>query len=759
MQRDEAIVNYIKDKDISSIVKMFFSSNYELINLGYNTETELWDYKEKLPNINSKSIEWAELAKDILSFYNTGKGGILIFGVEDTTFKIKGINNLKLDSKIVNDKLRKYIGDKIWIEYFEINNISNTIKIGLMLIPSFSCKLQRFLCNGPEKKNKKCIFITNGSAIRRNDSSIILNPREANELDLDKNSLSFDEYEINEPCFRLLSRDFNEFVLRKDYCQEILKGLNYARAAVVTLTGIGGVGKTALATWAVRNAYKNNRYDYIVSITAKDRELSLHGINSLNQKLLVLDDLLNEISDVIGFPEIKKYDYNKKRAEICNFIKNSNLLLFIDNLETTSDKHIIDFLSDLPDGVKAIVTSRRNVIKISTYPIEIGPLSESEIIQYINSLSNRYKYCYKLSIIEKQRIGKSCDGIALAIKWQISRCKTIEELISQTQLMENQSVDSNQLLEFCFRRVFDKMTKTEKGIVQVLSLLDTAPIEAIINGLDMNEGQIIDTLDDLCQDTIVYKIYDNNLRTYIFKILPLTKNFILSNFMKPSKEREISSRLTNWYEARDIDDDTQRTIVREMRQNNKNMGDAFVTLAKNARYREDYKTCKQLLNTAMERDPKNWHVYHELAEYFRHSNDKSDTKAIQHYKLAIQYSKNENMNSEIAIIYREYGILYSNSGNSDATEESIAHLKIAMNQMPHDGITAKFLSNMYIRKCSWEKVIRILEPFKEFNDRKTQENLFPILLSAYEKKPTKYMGQIVELKRQMEKIGLAICNI
>ena len=409
MNRDDSMITAIRQKDIGSIVALMFSKNFATINPNFKTETELWDYKKICPTASSPTLEWAEISKDVLAFHNTGKGGVLVFGVDDKDYSVVGASvALTLDGKIFNDKIRKYVSDKLWVDFYAINNDISGVVLGFALIPPLTDQraIKRFQRNGPEK-HRKLLFLEDGTAIRKYDSSITLSPHETNELVLSRPTVTYKEYDIDEPCYRLLSADYHEFVLRQRYCQEVIRGLHHSRATSVCLIGIGGVGKTALATWAVKNAYKNEEYDYIVSISAKDRELTASGIQSISQKLTSIDDLLDSILDVIGFPEAKFSTTEDKTRTVTDLITGERMLLFIDNLETTIDKDIIQFVNNLPEPVKAIVTSRRNVITISSYPIEIGPLEPEEIVSYIDSLSSlpKFSYCKSLSNSEKQQIG------------------------------------------------------------------------------------------------------------------------------------------------------------------------------------------------------------------------------------------------------------------------------------------------------------------------------------------------------------------
>ncbi len=755
MDRDGSIITAIRQKDMGSLKSLFFKNDLSDVEPSFKTETELWDYKLNCPSISSPALEWAEICKDILAFHNTGKGGVIFFGIDDKEYNIVGISSENLiDSKIFNDKIRKYVGDKLWVDFYVISNSNKTITIGAIIIPQLSdnSAIKRFQKNGPEK-HKKLLFYANGSAVRRFDSSVVLSSTEANELAFNRPVIQYKEYEIDEPCYRLLSADYHEFILRSKYCEAVMRGLHHNRATSVCLIGIGGVGKTALATWAVKKLYIDDEYDYIVSISAKDRELTASGIQSISQKLTSLDDLLDAILDVIGFPEAKNEKLEIKRKTTVDLISGEKILIFVDNLETAIDKDIIDFINYLPEPAKALITSRRNVVTVSSYPIEIGPLENEEIVRYISSLSAlpRFSFCNALSVAEKEKIGDSFNGIPLAIKWIISSCTNSEELLAKAELMEHGGMQNEELLEFSFRRVFDDMSTIEKGVMRVLAVISDLPIEAIVqgSGLTSKSAEVVDALESLVADTIIIKYYDPDCRSDKYRLLTLTQRFMLKNCISTRDEQAIHSRLSSWYNATDIKDVEERQLISAMRQGGQNMGATLVSFAESAAKKGDVSTAVKFYNSAVARDPNNWFVYWKYGEYFRHV-EKSTAQTITMYESALKYAKNEKVTPQIAVMHREFGMIYGNSGRSDAVTRAIEHLEIAHLNMPNDPICAKGLASMYEKRGNTTEIVRILEPFRTSKDRKTRMVLLPILLRAYETQPCKYMLQLAELKNEMK---------
>ena len=108
------IAKAIRQSNVAAIAGLMFDPKSWNLRPGYCTETEFWDYKVTGPSPGTgQAEEWAEFAKDVLAFHNN-KGGVIVFGVANG-FRVVRYRS-QLDSKLLNDRLRKYIGDKVWLD-------------------------------------------------------------------------------------------------------------------------------------------------------------------------------------------------------------------------------------------------------------------------------------------------------------------------------------------------------------------------------------------------------------------------------------------------------------------------------------------------------------------------------------------------------------------------------------------------------------------------------------------------------------------
>jgi hypothetical protein len=333
--------------------------------------------------------------------------------------------------------------------------------------------------------------------------------------------------------------------------------------------GIGGVGKTALATWAALRAYDRRDFGFIVSITAKDRELTSSGIQALEPALTSFEALDNLVEG-LGFPEVKAETIATKERQVRGLLERSNGLLYVDNLETVDDLRIIQFLDSLPVGVRALITSRRTTVRVSVHPIDLGPLTEGEVIKFVGSMSSEpgFRYVVELSSPDRAKIGSACDGIPLAIRWTLSRARSGVEALAAAEAIRASGPRGEELLEFCFRRVFDVMPGAEKAVLEVLSLFQApVPTEAILVGASLPHFKVLDATESLLADALIQRLFDPDRNDYCYTLLPITRAFVYAQVTRdPEREEQIRKRLADWFEARDMKDPGERLVVREIRQ-------------------------------------------------------------------------------------------------------------------------------------------------------------------------------------------------
>lgn len=697
---------------------------------GGRTETELWDYKADVPMTPDS---WAVTARHVLAFHNH-RGGVIVYGIRDRDYTYCGASR-RVDSKMLNDQMRHYLPDTLWVDFTRVVNTDRERYLGFAIIPPRGAQLAYFVADAPLVDGKRD-FLKGESALRQGDSSVLLTQSDALAHQASFSpTLTTDFYTVDETFFRVFALETDHFIDRPELSQAIDAALGDPRTSVTSLVGVGGSGKTTLATAATIAAFENQRFDFIVSVTAKDRELATEGIRQLVPDLTTYETLLATVADVLGFTDLKHEPLAKQEKEVRDLLENSGGLVYVDNLETVDDPRVIEFLDDLPVGVKALVTSRRLRVRVSVRPVDVGSLSSDEATQLILSLSDipGLGYVADFTSSEIEQITEACDRFPLAIRWTLLRAGTAAEALQRAKRLRGAARQESELLEFTFRRVFEDMSNTEKAVMRTLSVLqEPTSIEGVVAGTGNQGHAVVDALDGLVADALVHRVFDSERNTYAYSVAPLTRSFLVTEIRGSQQEGDaIRRRLADWFEARDIPNPDDRVVARELRQGRGSPEGALLDIAQAAQRRGDAKTAEEMYEQALTRNPASWRAARLRAEFERKVN-KNLERALQFYEQAAHHAPSRG--SDRALIFREWGMLLKDSGRSDATDLAIEKYEIAMKETPNDTFLVHALAFMYDRKGMYPRVIELLAPLRRHPNARTRMLVLQLLLKAYERR-------------------------
>ena len=133
------------------------------------------------------------------------------------------------------------------------------------------------------------------------------------------------------------------------------------------IDGIGGIGKTALATEVAHLCLEQARFDAFLFVTAKETRLTPGGEQEVEESTRSLDGMLDEIARSLDDASVPRHEGRAKRKAFLDLLRRYSgperrVLLIFDNLETlppADQVPLFELLRRLPQHCKAIVTSRR----------------------------------------------------------------------------------------------------------------------------------------------------------------------------------------------------------------------------------------------------------------------------------------------------------------------------------------------------------------------------------------------------------------
>jgi len=230
------------------------------------------------------------------------------------------------------------------------------------------------------------------------------------------------------PYHNLPQPTYKQFVGRDEELAWLRQRLSPAdRAWQIAITGIGGVGKSALAL-AIAHEYRQRYnelppeecFEAIVWVSAKEEVLTAFGRERAavpEQVLHTLEDVYTVIARVLEHEDITRAQPHEQNALVEIALKCQRTLLIMDNLESVKDDRIKAFLRNLPSPTKVIITSRESLDVADVKPLTGLPWEKAEVLIEEDCRVREVS----LTPFQRRRIFELTSGLPLLMKLGVAR--------------------------------------------------------------------------------------------------------------------------------------------------------------------------------------------------------------------------------------------------------------------------------------------------------------------------------------------------
>jgi tetratricopeptide (TPR) repeat protein len=307
------------------------------------------------------------------------------------------------------------------------------------------------------------------------------------------------------------------------------------------IDGPGGMGKTSLA---VRAAYDcpPGQFQRIVFVSLKNRELDDDGVRELGGFLLSgLVELLNELARELDRPDILKAPEDQRIRLLLDALRPAQALLVLDNLEslTRGDRdQLFTFVKRLPQGCKAILTSRRRIGSGSDLVV-LERLDQAAALATLADLASHSPLLARTTEDERIALYEQTGGNPLLLRWtagQLGRgsCRTLAGALSFLRSCP----PDNDPLEFIFGDLAREFTAEETAVLAALSHFTLPAKVAHLAEVAGLAGQPIETaLLTLANRSLVVPDQEET----VFALMPLVADFLRRR--RPEVVAEVAGRL------------------------------------------------------------------------------------------------------------------------------------------------------------------------------------------------------------------------
>jgi tetratricopeptide (TPR) repeat protein len=236
--------------------------------------------------------------------------------------------------------------------------------------------------------------------------------------------------------------------------------------------------------------WEKGSYDGVIWTTARDRALDLN-------------DILDTFARTIDYPYIAQLPPGEKAPEAAKLMRTKKCLLLVDNYETIKDEAVPEFLLNLPEPSKALITTRHHALgEARTIPLK--GMEQGEALALMRAEGQR------LGLESVQRAGdeillrlyQATGGAPLAIKWAVGQIKQRGQSLGS--VLESLYGARGDLFEFMFNRSWEMLSEDARHILMVMPIFATsASKEAIEAASDVHTWDLDEGLGQLVEMSLV----------------------------------------------------------------------------------------------------------------------------------------------------------------------------------------------------------------------------------------------------------------
>lgn len=308
---------------------------------------------------------------------------------------------------------------------------------------------------------------------------------------------------------------------------------------VITIDGLGGLGKTALALELTRRALHQGVFKSVIGGSAKQELFTGGEIVKVNEATLGFDALLDAIARQCGRWELTTLPLDEKRVLIAQLLRQQRYLVLVDNLETAENADALVFqLRNLLGVSRAIVTSRRQIRHDFVRAHTLNELRLEDSLFFLRKDLEERSVEQLLHASEEKLVAihKVTGGAPLALKLVVAQARFLDLDV----ILRRLSNAGSKLYSFIYRQSWEQLSLVAQKILiyigrTVVTTIGWEELAAVGIEITDSEEQLLASLDELVASSLLeVSLAANQVR---YGTHQLTRQFVNSELPELWREQ------------------------------------------------------------------------------------------------------------------------------------------------------------------------------------------------------------------------------
>jgi len=239
---------------------------------------------------------------------------------------------------------------------------------------------------------------------------------------------------------------------------------------MISLEGIGGIGKTSVARAVAIQIASNSHYAGIAWISAKPHDLvGYRAIQPNEASARSTEAVISRLADQLGQDRLAGLPLSEKVEQLKPLLKQQPYFAVIDNLETIYDvSDLIPILEPLSSPSTFLLTSRHS---LSNYPfiqaVPVPELSFDHSFTLVKSELDRLKRKIHLKKEDMEQIYGCVGGLPLALKLITSQIGRIplSDILSGVRRAEQQDTKEQNLYRYIYQHTWNLLGQDARQLL------------------------------------------------------------------------------------------------------------------------------------------------------------------------------------------------------------------------------------------------------------------------------------------------------